>query len=321
MKSPHVVLLFVLMTLVASASSAQTADATIAEHSGKFSPKAAACLRACLGGGKPADRYVCVGLDAAAKSRVEQLAAKIKVMDGRIAAHAARLVDCESRIKALESQVGVLGNKDKDLQRQIDDLKGQAKDLGKAIDSLNERYMFLVRDFGDLARKHGAEIEKLKTRVGELKTRVSTIESKMSHVRLSARVGVLVLPAFDGSSPYSGFSFGPRLTLNLTERTWLAVDTDLLLSPGSSNPIGMNVRGGVGYDFHPNWYVTAGFGSVWVNCDSRLKAQAAYLTPDIGFGGRSGWFDASIRLFAGPKFEHGNITGTVGGGLFLGATL
>jgi uncharacterized coiled-coil protein SlyX len=312
LKSTFAALLFSITTLVAPSSFAQSTD-TVPEHSDKLSPEAANCLRAMLGGASPTSAPQCGGLDSATKARLDGLASQITDLRSKIDAQSGKIANHERRIKELEGKVGALGDKVADLSQQIADLKEQLRKLREDLGKLTERVTALEKVVGDLK----TDVAGLKTRTDGLETRVSALEQK-STVKLSARAGFLVLPALDGST-YSGFSIGPRLTLNLTDKTWLAVDTNLLLAV-NDRPFGMNVRGGIGYDFHPNWYVTGGFGTSWVNYDSSLKARAAYLTPDIGLGFRKSWFDASLNVMAGPKFEHGNATFAIGGGLFLGAT-
>jgi hypothetical protein len=299
---------FLVSALVLCLSSLASAQA-IPEQSVQLSPKMAACLRSCMTqGAAPAATPSCNGLTDAERAKIAKMAADIAVMKGQIAGHTAQIAEIKKRLAALDE-------KDADHDAKLAQLRKDLDALLKVVESLEKSYGLLLQTVVLADNKLGADILQLQNDMKALDQRVSDLEGRS--VKIGPRVGVLVLPALDGSV-YSGLPVVARLVLPLgNKRTWLAFDGGAAFS-GSDSPVGAYGRAGVGYDFHPNWYVTGGVGTLWAGYNDKLKATAAYVPFDGGFGFRYGVFDASLNVLAGPKFGKDGTSLAIGGAAMAG---
>lgn len=284
---------------------------TIPEASTQLPPKMAACLRACMASGTaPAATPTCNGLSDADRAKIAQLAKDVAWLKSQIATHTAQIAALKKRIDGLDA-------KDTEHDAKLEQLRKDLDGLLKVVEGLEKSHRLLLETVVAADIKLGADIVQLQRDMKALDQRVSDLEGRS--VKFGPRVGLLVLPAIDGST-YTGMPVVARLVLPLgNERTWLAFDGGASFS-GSSSPVGAYGRAGVGYDFHPNWYVTGGVSTLWAGYNDKLKAQAAYIPFDGGIGFRYGVFDASVNVLAGPKFGNGGTSLAIGGVGMLGLT-
>ncbi len=280
---------------------------TIPETSTQLPPKMAACLRACMANGAaPAATPTCNGLSDADHAKIAKMASDIAWLKGQVAALQKKYDDLKKRVDGLDEKDAEHDKKIAQLRTDVDALR----------EDLDKKYKFLIQDYVDLELKLGGQILQLQKDVKALDTRVSDLEA--SRPKFGPRVGALVLPAFDGST-YTGVPVVARLQLFFNKKTWIAFDGGASFSFGSS-PVGAYGRAGVGYDFHPNWYVTGGVSTLWAGYNDKLKAKASYLPFDGGIGVRYGVFDASLNLLVGPKFGQGGTSLAIGGAGMVGLT-
>lgn len=300
-----------LVTAVALTLSSVSFAQTIPEASTQLPPKMAACLRACMAGQPAAPTTPsCTNLSDAERAKIAQLAKDVAWLKAQIAAHKAQIDALKQRIEGLDAKDVAHDEKLAGLRKDLDALL-------KVVESLEKQHQLLLKTVVEADIKLGADILQLQRDMKALDQRVSDLEGRA--VKVGPRVGAVVLPALDGTT-YSGFPIVARLVLPLgNKRTWLAFDGGMMVS-GSSNPLGAYGRAGVGYDFHPNWYVTGGVSTLWADYNDKLKAKASYLPLDGGIGFRYGVFDASLNVLAGPKFGNGGTSFAIGGTGSVGLT-
>lgn len=305
------ILIQFLVTAFVLALAPMASAQTIPETSTQLPPKMAACLRACMASGAaPAATPTCNGLSDADHAKIAQLAKDVAWLKGQIALHSTQIAALKKRIDGLDEKDAAHDEKLAGLRKDLDGLL-------KTVESLEAAYKLLLQYIVAADVKLGGDILQLQGDMKALNQRVSDLEGRS--VKFGPRVGLLVLPAIDGST-YTGMPVVARLVLPLgNKRTWLAFDGGASFS-GSSSPVGAYGRAGVGYDFHPNWYVTGGVSTLWAGYDDKLKAKAAYIPLDGGLGFRYGVFDASVNVLAGPKFGNGGTSLAIGGAGMLGLT-
>lgn len=274
-----------------------------------------ACVRSCVSG--TTSDSSCRPTGTADAER------RLTAIDGQLASARRSIRDHERRITALEGEVGLLRGRVTDLEGRIAEQQRQIEALLVTVRALHRYYLLVIEDYVDLAVRVGineTKITDLQRDVAALETRVSRLESRTGTVQLGARVGGLVLHAFDGTT-YSGFALGPRFTLRLTDSMTASVDAQMLLSV-SDNPFGTRIRGGWQWEFVPTWELDAGLSASWVGYDNRLNAKSAFLGPDVGVTWRPlNWLNVGANFFVGAEFDQGNPAPAIGGMLTLGFDL
>ncbi len=311
MKLISAFLFFFGVALVSMTASAQGTVNTVS----KLSPEAAACLRACAAKKTtPTATPVCGGLDQATKARIEKLVGEISALQAQLVAQATKLAENEKKLALLEGRVSGLAN----VKDEISGLRSVNLGIVRDIAAIRAANAKFLETYGLTITGLVSGILELQSEYEALESRVTMLESKIWYGLIGVRAGAIGLVGSDGST-YSGGVVGPRLTLSLGPKTWFTVDTDVTVA-SSQNPLGMHVRGGVGYDFHPNWYVNGGISATGVGFDSRLMTQANYWMADVGVGVHSDRFFAGANALAGVKQTSKSTDAAFGGVFILGVT-
>lgn len=322
MKTLYTLIVSLFITAVTSTAFAQSSSGgALPEVRVALPPELASCVSACMSGTspRPADHAPCASVtDSGTRTRIESLATEVARIRREVNGHAGRLANHERRLRELEGQIGLLSRRTATLESDVTALREEIAGIRRAVASLQSAYELVIRDYVDLSVRVGVLEEQFRTltgRVDGLDGRMTSLESRMTSTRVGVGAGFMVLGATDGTV-YTGLPVLARLTLQFTPSTFVSVSGGPVFSGGPS-PVGGMVRGGLGFDVHPNWSIETGASSTWVGYNSQLDARSMFLMGDVGPTFRYRWFSANASVMAGAEFDQGSPAPAFGGLLTL----
>jgi len=253
----------------------------------------------------------CVGDGVSCAPRVDPVCDKAPPAARRKVKKAARLHwDCGLELRLLKGRVDVIERKlkegsggydDSAIRAELDGLRQQLQATKDEIDGLRDELGGFIAE--DARYKEILEATQLEDNreIEELQKRMAALEANLDPFELGIYGGVTGLLATGGTK---GSAFVLRLEpdFRVTPKVDLIGHVSALIA-ADHNPFGAQVGGAIGYRFTNVVQARFGMSYAGIGYNNVLKAQAGFLTGDIGMRltAKNG-FAFLVNAGLGPKF-------------------
>ncbi len=279
------------------------------------------CIAACMAPTAKSDpdaHPACDKMPPPAKRRIRAAVATAKSLTAAAAKKTDEIAALKRRVGKLEDSSGLLGRGADD--SALDTLRAEVARSEKDLKVLKQQLEDLNREYG-LMHDEITDVTNLYVELKEDVNRLNDLEKKMPYARLSARLGYFGLVSSDGTT-FGGLTLGPRLSLQLAERTAFTLDTAAAMS-FTRTPFGSHLRVGIEHEVAKKFLaLTGGLSSTFAAYDDRLRAKSAFLMGDVGYDMLG--YDPiiiSMGLFAGTELDQDSPSFAYGGMMCVGVNL
>lgn len=193
----------------------------------------------------------------------------------------------------------------RDADAELGEMRGELAKLTKQLEEIGAGLVGLAASHKVLLDEAGGVLD-----------RVSAIEASMVTLGIGPTVGGVFVWSSDGTT-YSAASVGAKVSFRFRPGAYLVLEPSLLVAV-NEQPLGAQIRGGLGYTVFDHVDIEAGLAGTFGSLDSQLLAKSVFVNGDVGVGVRFSGFHAGAKLLLGAEFDHDSPGFAIGGQVTAG---
>jgi len=238
-----------------------------------------------------------------------------------------RISTIETRISELDGRVGGLATRVDRVESELTQLRTELVQLRTELDRQATLLVAIDNRLGSIETLVGelrGDLQEANGRIDELIERVTELEERRPIVYRLPGVNVLALWGSNDLRYTGALISASGVEFNFTPRFSVVLDGGLV-ADGSDRPLGVFVRGELGWNIRRSygvWRFGLALQGMWTGLDESLHAEAAFITaaPQASFRfDRAQWLEIHVSVPSGVGITGGEVSPVVGveGGIAL----